>query len=133
MGQVISGSMEPIYMTGDFIITDTKVEKRQLQVGDDIVFRVPYAELPIIHRVYSVATTKDGKKIFRTKGVNNDFIDPGYIEETDIIGKVIKSTSYPPLFPLLIVTCASGLFYYLLYQRYYEFPDYYLNEKRLFL
>lgn len=88
--QVISESMENELMVGDYI-TYKKFETYEL--NDVIVFNAKNnnKEILVVHRIIQV--TPNG---YVTKGDNrneSDFIDFGYIEESNIYGKVVKSTS----------------------------------------
>lgn len=89
--QVISKSMEDELMVGDYI-SYKKFESYEL--GDIIVFEVSNdnVDILVVHRIIQV--TSDG---YITKGDNrsdSDFVEFGYIKESDIYGKVVKSTSF---------------------------------------
>lgn len=70
---VISGSMEPVYYRGDIIVIKG-TDPATIQVGDIIVYKRPYQDIPIVHRV--IAITEEGDHLyFTTKGDNNPFED----------------------------------------------------------
>lgn len=46
---VLSGSMEPAFYRGDLLFLS--MPATQLRVGDITVYKVPGAEIPIVHRV----------------------------------------------------------------------------------
>lgn len=49
---VLSGSMEPAFYRGDLLFLS--MPSSQLRVGDITVYKVPGAEIPIVHRVIEV-------------------------------------------------------------------------------
>jgi len=65
---VTSGSMRPTLEPGDFIIV-VGCDPYQLKEGDIIVFKVPWSENMIVHRIIKVERGPDGP-IFYTKGDN---------------------------------------------------------------
>jgi signal peptidase len=84
---VTSGSMRPTLEPGDFTIA-VGCDPYQLKEGDIIVFRVPWSENMIVHRIIKIERGPDGP-IFYTKGDNNLIADPGYRKPSDIYGKVL--------------------------------------------
>jgi signal peptidase len=104
---VISGSMEPSYSKGDLLFLSGE-EPNDINFGDVIVFDArgvwlsPPAE-PVVHRVVNVTfyggiwwyMTKGDANIlpdqwsYQPEGEFNPFIDPRWIPQTKIIGKVI--------------------------------------------
>jgi len=92
---VISGSMEPVYYRGDIIVIKG-IDPRDIMVGDIVVYKRPYQDIPIVHRAVQIIE-EDGSLYFVTKGDNNPFEDsyfengtklPG-IPEHAILGKSI--------------------------------------------
>lgn len=71
-------SMEPMLYTGDLVVA-----RRQdhYQVGDKVVFAV--ARGHVIHELHSGSE----KSVWLTKGINNDWIDPWTIPNSDIAGR----------------------------------------------
>ncbi|KAG9310209.1 hypothetical protein JVU11DRAFT_9852 [Chiua virens] len=108
---VLSGSMEPAFYRGDLLFL-TNPSNARYQTGDITVYKVPNAEIPIVHRVLethdifvSNSTRKSKKDPFAkyapgpnqlmlTKGDNNHVDDVElyqgleYLERRHIIGKV---------------------------------------------
>ncbi|KAF8558593.1 hypothetical protein OG21DRAFT_1455141 [Imleria badia] len=108
---VLSGSMEPAFYRGDLLFL-TNPPNARYQTGDITVYKVPKAEIPIVHRVLethdilvSNSTRKSKKDPFAkyapgpnqlmlTKGDNNHVDDIelyqglDYLERRHIIGKV---------------------------------------------
>ncbi|CAL1709709.1 unnamed protein product [Somion occarium] len=103
---VLSGSMEPAFYRGDLLFL-TNPANEKYHTGDITVYKVPGADIPIVHRVLE---THDGAKIARgrsivassnsqdqlllTKGDNN-YIDDielyqglEWLQRRHIIGKV---------------------------------------------
>ncbi len=70
---VISGSMEPVYYRGDIIVIKG-TEPSGIQVGDIVVYKRPYQDIPIVHRAINIIE-EDGALYFVTKGDNNPFED----------------------------------------------------------
>lgn len=91
---VISGSMRPTLEEGDLLIV-VGVDPYSLKEGDIIVFRAPWAEHPVVHRIVRKDMGPQGP-IFYTKGDNNAFPDPGYRTSKDIYGKVIEYSKDRP-------------------------------------
>ncbi len=81
---VAGNSMEPKFHTGDVVMT---LERSEYQVGEVIVYTVTFGDKSgaVIHRI--VEALPDGG--FKTKGDNNDFIDPWVAQPDDIRGEVI--------------------------------------------
>lgn len=76
---VIAGhSMEPTIPYAS-VAWETAVPVSDLKVGDVITFKPPpeynVSEL-VTHRIYSVTKQSNGEPAFRTKGDNNDSVDP---------------------------------------------------------
>ncbi|MCP8323043.1 MAG: signal peptidase I [Candidatus Methylarchaceae archaeon HK02M2] len=83
----VSGpSMEPTLNDGDYIIIKADTFD-SLSIGDIIVFYHPYdyKNEIIVHRIYDI--NLNSEQVLRTKGDNNNYPDPWYIEEEDYIGK----------------------------------------------
>ena len=83
---VLSGSMEPVYMTGSIIYVK-EVDADELSVGDDLTFRVEGGTV-VTHRIIEIAE-EEGKTLFYTKGVANDIADASPVSEDRIIGKPV--------------------------------------------
>lgn len=93
---VLSGSMEPAFYRGDLLFLSMPNER--LRVGDIPVYKMPNADIPIVHRVLEVHDIKGGEgsidQLILTKGDNNDRDDLGlydgplWLKRENIIGKV---------------------------------------------
>lgn len=78
---VFSESMVPTYYKGDMIIVQGE---ENVKVGDVIVFDVSDRTYPIIHRIYSIENNQ-----IRTKGDNNQYVDPWITTQEKIHGKAV--------------------------------------------
>lgn len=93
---VLSGSMEPAFYRGDLLFLSMPNER--LRVGDIPVYKMPNADIPIVHRVLEVHDIKGEEgsidQLILTKGDNNDRDDLGlydgplWLKRENIIGKV---------------------------------------------
>ncbi|KAE8268151.1 hypothetical protein A4X09_0g4203 [Tilletia walkeri] len=91
---VLSGSMEPAFYRGDLLFLS--MPTTPFRVGDITVYKVPGAEIPIVHRVLEVHDEPGPGKdqLILTKGDNNDADDialyngPSWIRRRNIVGKV---------------------------------------------
>ena len=79
---VISGSMEPVIMTGSLCFTDQR--DRDIRCGDIIAYRL--GDMTVTHRVVDI--TDEG---YITKGDNNDDRDNMPVTDEQIVGKNICS------------------------------------------
>jgi len=92
-----SGSMEPNVKVGDAVIIE-KLDKEQideLKVDDIIVYAKE--NRVVVHRISSIFY-EDGKKVYKTKGDNNDAPDNYIVKENEIKGIVhykIPLIGYP--------------------------------------
>ncbi|KAI0332190.1 hypothetical protein GY45DRAFT_1321220 [Cubamyces sp. BRFM 1775] len=101
---VLSGSMEPAFYRGDLLFLTNPSDQRY-QTGDITVYKVPGADIPIVHRVLEThdSTAKKGmvpasplvdKQLLLTKGDNNPIDDIDlyqgleWLERKHIVGKV---------------------------------------------
>lgn len=91
---VLSGSMEPVYKTGAVIYV-TDVDPRELQVGDDITFKLSETTTAT-HRIIEVLTDEDDPEFlqFRTQGVANDVEDASPVDQSQIIGSPVFTIPY---------------------------------------
>lgn len=80
---ILSGSMEPAYMTGS-IIYYKKTHQEKLRVGDAITFKNAQ-ETTITHRINAIYDD-----MYETKGDANDSPDIEKITYQNILGKVTK-------------------------------------------
>lgn len=86
--RVETGSMIPKYKIGDVILVkETDINK--IKVGDDVTYNGTTGTMKgkvVTHQVIEI-TEKDGKKVFKTKGIANNAADP-LIYGTQIDGVV---------------------------------------------
>ena len=98
---VASGSMRPTLEIGDLIVVQGGLNGSEInaapkdapQPGDIIVFpgeRVGRPGELIVHRAVN-KTKKDANGLwrFKTQGDANSMADPGYVKETEIVGKLV--------------------------------------------
>ncbi|KAJ7291102.1 signal peptidase complex catalytic subunit SEC11 [Mycena rebaudengoi] len=93
---VLSGSMEPAFYRGDLLFLTNPVSERYHN-GDITVYKIPGAEIPIVHRVLETHDFKGPpphNQRLLTKGDNN-YVDDielyqglDYLERKHIVGKV---------------------------------------------
>ena len=77
-----SGSMEPTINVGDAVVVK---ESENINEGDIIAFQED--NMVIVHRVNKIYTEGE-KKLYQTKGDNNNIEDGGLREKQDILGKL---------------------------------------------
>ena len=84
---IVSGSMEPVYSTGDLIYVKT-ADPQSIQVGDVITFVLNEDLVVATHRVVRI----DGEKQhFYTKGDANDAEDGSPVHFNNVIGVPVFS------------------------------------------
>ncbi|KAI1714181.1 peptidase s24-like domain-containing protein [Ditylenchus destructor] len=88
---VLSGSMKPAFYRGDVLFI-TNDPKRELQVGDIVVFKLSNKNVPIVHRIIKLFQSGESVK-FLTKGDNNRVDDTSlypegkrWLTREDVIG-----------------------------------------------
>ncbi|KAI0718607.1 hypothetical protein C8T65DRAFT_638606 [Cerioporus squamosus] len=102
---VLSGSMEPAFYRGDLLFL-TNPPNQRYQTGDITVYKVPGADIPIVHRVLEThdfvskeadlvaASPVVQRQLLLTKGDNNHIDDIElyqgleWLERKHIVGKV---------------------------------------------
>ncbi|MFH0961720.1 MAG: signal peptidase I [archaeon] len=75
------------FRKGDVIVV--KGREKKYKIGDVIVFNVPNASYPIIHRVIGTSEDSLGKVYYRTKGDHNPSEDRWLIPHGEVKGKAI--------------------------------------------
>jgi len=75
-----TNSMLPLIDYGDLVILTDGFDKRQLVVGDIIVYQAN----SIIHRIIDIQETEKGERIYTAKGDNNALKDPYQILDEHI-------------------------------------------------
>lgn len=104
---IVSGSMEPVYNIGDILIAK-ETPSKDINVGDDVVYlgsNKDFKNMIITHRVIE-KNEENGKYIFRTKGVNNQFEDPK-IDSSQIYGKILYRTVFLSYISKLLMDTTS--------------------------
>lgn len=88
---VLSGSMEPTYLTGSVVYVKS-VDTNELKVGDVITYKVSSNTL-VTHRIVDIVndTSNPSHKLFKTKGDNNNTVDETPVSEKNVKGKVVFS------------------------------------------
>ena len=95
---VLGGSMEPAIKLGSVIIIK-KVESRDIKVGDIVTYKPPdnlgqnKKETLVTHRVIKIDEKKAAVR-FKTKGDANKTADAGYINERQIVGRLVVKIPY---------------------------------------
>ncbi len=92
-----SNSMLPVIRKGDIVFVE-KIDASKIKKGD--VIRYVLDGNYIIHRVQKINIDKDGKRIFITKGDNNDNIDIYPVKESQFAGIIrftIPYVGYPTI------------------------------------
>lgn len=123
---VLSGSMEPAFYRGDLLFLS--MPSGALKVGDIPVYKVPGADIPIVHRIIETHNAPDGQQLILTKGDNNESDDIAlyngarWMTRSNMVGKVnaympyvgyvtIALNDYPKLkYALLAIMALSLLF-----------------------
>ena len=85
MFNIISESMEPTLEKNDLVVVQ-KCEPSELKIGDIITFKQD--DRTVSHRI-SVITKENGVIKFRTKGDNNEILDPDEVYTEQVYGKVL--------------------------------------------
>ncbi|MGD6776940.1 signal peptidase I SipW [Sutcliffiella horikoshii] len=86
---VLSGSMEPTFMTGSIILMEKTTPSSTFKKNDVITFRSE--DILITHRIIDIKDL-NGKEIYQTKGDNNNAPDPVYVTGDQIVGKYADLT-----------------------------------------
>lgn len=91
---VLSGSMEPEFMTGSVIYV-REVDPDELKEKDIITFEIAGGTVAT-HRIIELVPDEENPEIirFRTKGDNNDVEDGGLIDKSQIIGSPVFDIPY---------------------------------------
>lgn len=89
---VLSGSMEPAFYRGDLLFLS--MPDGPLKLGDIPVYKVPGADIPIVHRIIEVHNDVDGDQLILTKGDNNESDDIAlyngarWMRRSNMVGRV---------------------------------------------
>lgn len=88
---VATGSMEPEYNIGDVIIIREKPEE-EIKIGDIINYTSENGIDTITHRVVDIIQ-KDGQTYYKTKGDNNNSVDPELVNYSQVKGILVFKIS----------------------------------------
>src|SRR5699024_10240028 len=88
---VLSNSMNPIYETGDLVLSKTE-DPLHVEKGDIITF-TPYPSTYVTHRVEDVLDV-NGERTFITKGDNKNVADEEPVQAENLVGKVLFHIPY---------------------------------------
>jgi signal peptidase I len=105
--EVAGGSMKLLLAAGDSVVI-RKTPSREIACGDIILFRPAgrTAEHPGVHRV--LFRRKNGNSYsYRTKGDFNESLDAGWINEQEVVGKVLAIRKKRPRIEIRIDTPAG--------------------------
>lgn len=94
MFRVVTGSMEPTIATGSLLMAHSQ-DIGQIRVGDIICFQTQETQIAgkiVTHRVVEALQTAEGTVLLRTQGDANLVADSYFVEQTNLIGKVIWYT-----------------------------------------
>jgi len=92
---VLSGSMQPLFNPGDMVVIE-RLDPGSVAVGDIVAFHPPNAEdekTLVTHRVVEIVND-DGKIYLRTKGDNNEDVDPFLVPAENVVGRAVFSLPY---------------------------------------
>jgi len=85
--------MYPTLLEYDLVLTIPKpfLTPESIRVGDIIVFRLPYTNTKVVHRVVALC----GTGCYVTKGDNNPAPDPIAVHFDNVLGKVLTVYGNP--------------------------------------
>ena len=84
---VATGSMEPEYNIGDLIVI-RETTKEEIKIGDVINYISETGIDTITHRVVDIIQ-KDGQTYYKTKGDNNNSVDPELVNYSQVKGILV--------------------------------------------
>lgn len=120
---VLSGSMVPLFLPGDIVITKS-VDPNELNVGDVITFQVPGGKPGtfVTHRIISIGKVHSSTgeiRSFHTKGDANNIADDFKVPAFNVVGKLafvipflgllIDAFRTSKIFFILMVILPSGI------------------------
>ena len=91
---VLSGSMEPVFMTGSLVYVQ-EIEVSKLEAGDVITFYQD-DETVVTHRIIEIVNTDEvpGGVAYRTKGDANEMEDAYLVPPENVIGEAMFGIPY---------------------------------------
>ncbi|MBE6916296.1 MAG: signal peptidase I [Ruminococcaceae bacterium] len=102
--RVATGSMEPELPIGTILISE-ETDISRIQKGDIINYHSKLNGMigvVITHRVIGIHQDASGKIYLETKGDANQYADGSYVDEENLIGKVVFATAKGSIFAYLI-------------------------------
>ena len=101
---VLSGSMEPTYMTGSLIYVK-EVDSADLKSGDVITFLLDDTTTAT-HRIVKVIPDEKDKSVvrFQTKGDANEIVDSQLVHSSNVLGTPVASIPQLGYFAMYIQT-----------------------------
>lgn len=114
MFRVTTGSMEPELPVGTLLVAN-EVSISEIRVDDIVIFRSKSSDMlgaVITHRVINILENSNGQIFLETKGDANQYPDASYVEQKNLIGRVVYNTSSGnPVSELMsIITSPIGFF-----------------------
>ncbi len=88
---VLTGSMKGVYNVNDVIVVKN-YDTDKLVVGDDVAYlgeKDDFKGKIVTHRIVQIEQNSNGEKIFHTKAVANELVDPT-VSSKQIMGKVTR-------------------------------------------
>ncbi len=104
MFRVVTGSMEPSIPVGSLLLTK-ETDIGNIEEGDIVCFRTQISEIwgkIVTHRVVEVIEPEQGRILLETKGDANPVADSYYVDESNLLGKVIWHTGDGSMFADII-------------------------------
>lgn len=83
-----SESMKGIFNQGDLILVKKYEPSCKLEIGDIITYYTIIKGRRVLntHQIHSIDYDGDGRRVYKTKGVNNLAVDEMTVKESDVIG-----------------------------------------------
>lgn len=109
--RVATGSMEPELPIGSLLISQ-KTDINKIQTGDIVNFRAKETGMfgvIITHRVINVHVDVYGTHYLETKGDANQYADAAYVEQSNLIGKVVYFTGEGNVLAAIVQFLTSNL------------------------
>ena len=109
--RVATGSMEPALQVGSLLISQ-ETDIAEIQEGDIVNFRAKETGMfgvIITHRVIGVHVDSYGTHFLETKGDANQYADSAYVEQSNLIGKVVYFTGEGNVLAAIVQFLTSNL------------------------
>lgn len=109
MFRVATGSMEPELPVGTLLVT-RQTHIGNIQTGDIVTFRSKQTGMLgviITHRVVAIHEDKNGNLFLETKGDANQYADGYFVDECNLIGRVVYATGEGNMFAVVVQFLSS--------------------------